>query len=150
MRVQDVASSHVEREATNLVVHADRLLATAYSLLQEHHILERSSPQLSRQHQQPVVGPRHEPDDVFTDRPLLAPGNDQGSPNGSLQGNPPTPIHSTQVRDAHMIAGRGGGTAPANHKEAVAFKNILRHRAAELGILRSTAKVSLNRDCLPA
>ncbi|KAL9527393.1 hypothetical protein SMMN14_08848 [Sphaerulina musiva] len=140
VRIDDMVGSHVERDATNLVVHADRLLSTGYSLLQQHHILARSSPQLSRQHQQPVVGPRHEPDDVFTDRPLLAPGNDEGSPSGSLQGNPATPMHSAQIGDAHHMAGRGGSTAAPNHEEDVAFKNILRHRAAELGILRSTAK----------
>lgn len=137
--MEGMSNSHVEREAANLVVHAERLLATAQSMLQQHHLSECMPAQRSPDQQQQFFIPGGVANDVFANKPPLshnAPDSPASSASVLSQGNPPNTLRSSHFTNARM------STSPPKRHEPLKFEDLVRARATELGIKRVPTNVS--------
>ncbi|USW54101.1 hypothetical protein Slin15195_G074200 [Septoria linicola] len=139
--VERMSDSHAEREAANLIIHAERLLGTAQSILYQHHIFDqqqqRQSPQQSPNHLQAAssFSPSHGARDIMSNKPrMTADGirgpNDENSPN-----------HARQISNPLEVD--GGSPPKQDEHEASVLKGKIRARAAELGILRTPTTSAL-------
>lgn len=135
-----MSDSHAEREAANLIIHAERLLGTAQSILHQHHVFdqqqERQSPQHSPHQQQAAspFSPSHAPRDIMANKPRMTADGIRG-PNDEN-----SPTHARQVSNPF----EGGNSPPKQDEhEASVLKEKIRARAAELGILRTPTTSAL-------